>query len=91
MIDRQTVAVRDDAGDLLWFEVADAQRWTGRSLNGGSLYRVAGKWVLLGMMAELSGEPARIVDEDEALRWLTCNGLAPPDELMHCASRLRLE
>ncbi len=91
MTNRQTVAVSDDEGNFLWFSVGDAQRWSGTTLNGGDLYRVAGQWVLVDELSDLTGEPARIVDEDQALRWLTCNGLASPDELMHCASRLRLE
>jgi len=92
MTDRQTVAVRDDSGNLRWFPVDDAQRWPGTTLNGGDLYRVAGQWVLMPPLAELLGEPARLIDEDEALTWLATNGYRPDglDELTDCAARRRL-
>ena len=89
-IKRQTIATSDAEGQLQWFPVAEAQRWTATTLDGSELFRVAGRWVLLEAMGRLCGEPARIVDDDEALWWLTINGHQPPLELGECAERHKL-
>jgi len=90
MTDRQTVAVRDPEGNLRWFPVADAEHWHGTTLDAGDLYFVAGRWLVLPTLADLTGEPARIVDDDVALDWLVCNGYSPPGELAERASNRRL-
>ena len=46
MTDRQTVATRDDDGNLRWFPVAEAQRWTATTLDAGDMYFAAGRWLL---------------------------------------------
>ena len=89
MTERQTVAVRDPEGNLRWFPVADAERWTATTLDAGDMYFAAGRWLLLPAMADLTGEPARIVGDDAALEWLVCNGYSPPDELAERASNRR--
>ena len=90
MTERQTVATRDDDGNLWWFPVADAERWTATTLDAGDMYFAAGRWLLLPALADLTGEPARLIDDDAALEWLVCNGYSPPDELADCAARRRL-
>ena len=37
MTERQTVAVHDGHGQLRWFPVADADRWTAITMEGGEL------------------------------------------------------
>lgn len=88
--ERQTVAVVDGDGKLWWFRMEDATHWEGTTMEGGELFRVAGRWVMLAMLAEELGEPARFVDDEAALQWLTANGYAPPAELADCAERRRL-
>jgi len=90
MTERQTVATRDDDGNLWWFPVADAERWPGTTLDAGDMYFAAGRWLVLPTLAELTGKPARIVGEDVALDWLVCNGYSPPGELAERASNRRL-
>jgi hypothetical protein len=90
MSERQTVAVVDETNKAAWFDVAEARRWTATTLLGGALYRVAGRWVALDGLAELAGEPARIVDDEAAVTWFAVNGYSPPTELVECAQRRKL-
>ena len=90
MNEQQTVAARDSEGNLWWFPRAEAHHWESTTLQGGELYRAAGRWVLLPDLASLTGELARIIEEQEALTWLLSNGYAPPGELADFAQRRRL-
>lgn len=88
MIDRAAVAVADDQGDLSVFLVAEAQSWESTNLPGGRLYRTNNSnWVMLSEMSDHLGIPGEFLDDSEALKWLTTNGYAPPDELAECARR----
>jgi len=89
MSEWQTVAARDADGKLWWFPIAEAQRWLATTLVGGELFRVAGRWAL-SETAALLGEPARIIDDEAALAWLTRNGYSPPTSLAECADRNKL-
>ena len=90
MTDRETVAVKDAEGNLRWFPVADAQRWPGTTMDCGDMYFAAGRWLVLPTLADLTGEPARIVDDDQALEWFVRNGYAIPEALTDFADRVRL-
>lgn len=91
MDDRQTVAVQDEAGKLRWFLLTEAKEWAATTLPGGTLYHVAGQWVLLSEVAAITGEPARILNDDAALAWLLTNGYLPHGELVNLSARLKLE
>ena len=90
MTERQTVAVYDSDGQLRWFPVTDVDRWMATTIEGGELYYVAGRWILLPGMADVSGQPAQIITDDEALDWLVSNGYSPPQDLDKPAARRRL-
>jgi len=90
MTDRETVAVHDDDGNLQWFPVAEAERWSGTALDAGDMYFAAGRWLVLPTLAELTGEPARTVDDDGAMEWFVSNGYVIPEALTDCADRVRL-
>ena len=74
MTDQRTVAARDCKGKLFWFPVDEAERWSTTTLVGCELYRVAGSWVLLDLLGQLTAEPGRLIDDDAALEWLLLNG-----------------
>lgn len=90
MNERETVAVREADGQSWWFPLNEAQHWTATTMEGGELFRAAGRWILLDAIATLLGGPARIVDDEAALAWLTVNGYMPPAELVECAERRKL-
>jgi hypothetical protein len=88
---RETVAILMADGSLAWFSISEAQRWIGTASGSGELFRVAGRWALLGELDAFSGLPAEIIDDARALEWLTLNGFEPPAELANLAERRRLQ
>ena len=90
MNERQAVAVRDDAGQWWWFLVAEATRWHATTLQGGELFRIAGRWAVLDSTAAMCCDPARVIDDQEALSWFLSSGHAPPAELADYAVRCKL-
>jgi hypothetical protein len=88
---RKTVAIQVGT-NVYWVNVDECVRyWTSKSILGGTLYLTPeGQYVLLSRYARLMGTPARIVDEQAAVGWLTMNGYAVPEELTQTADRLRL-
>ena len=90
MTERQSVAVRDTDGNLLWFPVAEAERWPPTTLDAGDLYRIGGRWIMRPWVSDVTGEPAQIVDNDKALEWFVSNGYAIPEALADCADRVRM-
>jgi hypothetical protein len=89
--DRKTMAYRNAAGELRWFQLTDARRWAGNTVRRGSLFRVGEDWVVSEDLPALLGEPAKAVDDASALEWLLVNGYDPPAELMEIALRLQVK
>jgi hypothetical protein len=85
MDERQTIAVSDTDGNLLWFAVKNSERWCSTTLEADELFRISGRWVLLDATANLLGKPARTIDDEAALSWFVVNGFLPPDELVNFA------
>ena len=89
---RKTIAVQVGA-KIYWFAVEECQQsWTSRSPHGGALFLTAdGQFVLLSPYADLTGSPARFVQDEPAVIWLATNGYEMPKQLAHAADGLRLD
>ena len=89
---RKTIAVQVGA-KVYWFAVEECQQsWTSRSPHGGGLFLTAdGQFVMLSPYADLTGAPARFVEDEPAVIWLATNGYEMPEQLRYAANSLRLD
>ena len=91
-VPRKTIAVQVGA-NVYWFAVDECQQsWASRSPHGGALFLTAdGQFVMLSPYADLTGAPARFVEDEPAVVWLATNGYEMPKQLHHAADTLRLD
>lgn len=73
--------------DGRWFDVADATKW---DAPDGTLYHIAGRWVLRDELTAMLNTPASIVSHVVALTWLVSRGHDVPAELQPLAEQTRL-
>ena len=73
--------------DSGWFDRADATEW--RSATG-TLFLIGGIWVLRSRESAMLDGPATVIDQQAALRFLTCAGHDIPEQLTAVAETSRL-
>lgn len=79
-------------GEQWWFNSSESEYWRSGVLgHEGLLFRIGGKWIVLGEMDAMLGGSAKVVREWEALQWFLRSGFLPPTELTAFAEPLQLK
>lgn len=87
MANGRTVLAVDACGRPWWFSETDARTWMAAD---GRLYRIGDAWAVRTELDTLTGQPARVIGDAEALQWLALHGFAIPDALAAMAETTRL-